>query len=133
MLIWKHGQESLTEPREFWARGSVLPVQGRGSEFWGPCILSKCPFMLSEPGVFPGCGAELVLWAGSAGRGQRGVGPPRSGHGLPMQGRCWLALGRQGDWPPQETLIMRVTNAVPWTSASVAVQPGRECTFTSER
>lgn len=53
-----------------------------------PCILSKCPFMCSEPGVFPGWGAELVLWAGSAGREQRGVASPCGGDaGWPWGGK----------------------------------------------
>ena len=52
MLIWKRGQKSLTESRQFWAHGSVLLGQGRGSEFWGPLHSEQCPFVHSEPGVY---------------------------------------------------------------------------------
>ena len=103
MLIWKRGQKSLTESRQFWAHGSVLLGQGRGSEFWGPLHSEQCPFVHSEPGVFPGWGAGLVLWAGSAGRGQRGGGShPAGGMASLCGGDNGLALGWQGDWPLRE-------------------------------
>ena len=92
MLIWKRGQKSLTESRQFWAHGSVLLGQGRGSEFWGPLHSEQCPFVHSEPGVFPDWGAGLVLWAGSAGRGQRGGGSHPAG------GMASLCGGDTG-WP----------------------------------
>lgn len=83
MLIWKHGQKSLTESREFWAHGSVLLGQGLGSEFWGPLHSEQCPSMRSEPGAFPGwvlgwcCGlAQKGGGRGVGGAAQHGAWPP---------------------------------------------------------
>ena len=56
MLIWKCGQESLTKPREFWARGLVLPGQGHGSEFWGSLHSEQVSLHVFRAGGLPRLG-----------------------------------------------------------------------------